>query len=167
MPDDLIDIWGPGDLNRMFENITTDAYYKEKYQIQVLLKPGMKGKHGSDSPWVIVVDNFLTDEECETLIRLGAERGYEQSKDVGAKKFDGTYDSNLSPGRTSTNAWCLDECFDHEVSKSVLSKIENITGVPDSHSEYLQLLKYDEGQFYGTMPSLLRNVRFLIVILSI
>jgi prolyl 4-hydroxylase len=148
MPENFTEhnIWGPGDLNRMFETILTHPYYQEQqqYQVNVLLRPDAKRL----SPWVVVVDNFLTEVECDTLIRLGGEQGYQQSKDVGAKQFDGTYDSNLSPGRTSTNAWCLNECFDHEITKGVLHKIENITGIPDSNSEYLQLLKYEEGQFY-------------------
>lgn len=150
MPENLENIWAPGNgLNAMFEKITTDAYYKETYDINVLLQPGMKNNKFPDSPWVVVIDNFLTETECDTLIELGAAQGYEQSKDVGAKKFDGTYDSNLSAGRTSTNAWCLDACFENPVSKQVIHKIENITGIPDTHAEYLQLLKYEEGQFYG------------------
>ena len=96
----------------------------------------------------MTIDNFLTDEECDTLIRLGGELGYEQSLDVGARKFDGTFDSVQSSGRTSTNAWCQDACFDDPVTKRVLAKIENLTGVPDDNSEYLQLLKYEKDQFY-------------------
>lgn len=152
MPDSFPEqnIWRPGDLNKMFETLTTDLYYKENYDIEVVLRPGtnIDNDHENDSPWVVTVDNFLTEEECETLIRLGGEQGYEQSKDVGAKKFDGSYDANLSPGRTSTNAWCVDSCFDHEITKRVLHKIANITGIPDAHSEFLQLLRYEERQFY-------------------
>jgi len=29
-----------------------------------------------------------------------------------------------------------------------MKRIVDITGVPDEHSDYLQLLHYDEGQFY-------------------
>jgi prolyl 4-hydroxylase len=50
--------------------------------------------------------------------------------------------------RTSSNTWCQEECYRHPVTKQILEKIENMTGIPDSNSEYLQLLKYEEGQYY-------------------
>ena len=96
----------------------------------------------------MLVDRFLTDDECDTLIRLGQERGYERSMDVGQKNFDGTYESLVTTGRTSSNAWCLDACFDHPVTQTILHKIENLTGIPDANSEFLQMLQYQENQFY-------------------
>jgi prolyl 4-hydroxylase len=144
MPEKLENVWSSGDLNKMFERIATDAYYQEKYYVQVLLRPNNE----TDAPWVVMIDNFLTDEECDTLIRLGGEQGYLQSKDVGGKNFDGTYEAKQSSGRTSTNAWCLDKCYEHPMTKAVLAKIENLTGIPDANAEYLQLLKYEESQFY-------------------
>jgi len=160
------DIWQPGDLNRMFERIllmgnnnasTDDNNNKEEsnYKPQMILKPGMQVKGGQDAPWVVIVDDFLTADECDTLIRLGGEQGYERSKDVGQKKFDGTYDSHLSEGRTSSNAWCLDACYEHEVTKRILDKIANLTGIPDTHNEYLQLLQYHENQFYEVRAELI------------
>ena len=144
------DVWKSGDLHRMFERIVTDPYYVKElgYQPQIILQPSINGSSQDDAPWVVLVDHFLTDEECDTLIHLGQERGYERSMDVGQKKFDGTYESHLSSGRTSSNSWCLDACFDHPVSQTVLHKIENLTGIPDANSEYLQLLQYQENQFY-------------------
>jgi prolyl 4-hydroxylase len=138
-------IWKAGDMNKMFERIVA-----EHEHVTVLLKPGMPNPKYDDSPWVITLDDFLSEEECKALIELGAVEGYERSKDVGAKKFDGTYDSHLSEGRTSSNAWCKEACFNHTMTQSVLKKIEALTGVPDPNSEYLQLLQYEEGQFYET-----------------
>lgn len=97
-------------------------------------------------PWVVTLENFLTDEECDRLIQLGAGEGYEISRDVGKKKFDGSYDGLANDRRTSTNAWCKDECFEDAVTQNVLRKIEEVTGVPDSNSEFLQLLRYEPGQ---------------------
>jgi prolyl 4-hydroxylase len=152
MPENLENIWSPGSLHQMFERIATDSYYQETYDVQVLLQPNNASDDSrtnqKDSPWVVVIDNFLTDEECETLIQLGADEGYQLSKDVGSKNFDGTYQAKESSGRTSTNAWCLNACVEHPATKSAVSKIENLTGIPDSNSEYFQLLKYEETQFY-------------------
>jgi 2OG-Fe(II) oxygenase superfamily len=48
----------------------------------------------------------------------------------------------------STQAWCLDECVESAVTQTVIAKIENLTGIPDANAEFLQLLRYEEGQFY-------------------
>ena len=130
----------PGDLNKMFERITTDPFYQQ-YQPVVHSQP-------PQGPWLITLENFTTDEECDRLIQLGAEEGYEISKDVGKKKFDGTYDGFENKGRTSTNAWCNDKCYNDTLTQQVLMRMANLTGVPEENSEYLQLLKYEVGQFY-------------------
>ena len=102
------------------------------------------------SKQVITIDDFITDDECERLKELGGHKGYERSTDVGAKKFDGTFEAKKSKTRTSENAWCTDECFEDPLSQTALKRIELLTGVSDSNSEYLQLLKYETGQFYRT-----------------
>lgn len=75
----------PGDLNAIFERITTDPFYA-KYEPTIHSSPEKGG------PWVVTLEKFISDEECQRLIDLGGEAGYEISRDVGAKKFDGTYD---------------------------------------------------------------------------
>lgn len=144
LPDNLDEsnVWQANSLNQMFEGII----HNTKLTSQVLSRPSTLEK--DDAPWVVIVEDFLTSEECDTLIQLGSDRGYERSADVGAKKFDGTYDSHISSGRTSSNTWCLDECYNHTTTKTILEKIETLTGVPDSNHEYLQLLEYQVGQFY-------------------
>jgi len=136
-------IWPPGQLDIMFRRIV-----KDHDNVNILSSPDNALGEFTSPPWVITVDDFLTAEECETLIDLGAKRGYELSKDVGKRKADGTYDSAESDGRTSTNAWCVQDCYNHTTSQQVLKKLEDLTGIPDSHGEYLQLLKYEVGQFY-------------------
>ena len=138
-------IWGPGDLDQMFQRIVDE--YED---VTVMSSPSMRlESYGYDNPpWVVTVDDFLTDEECQVLIEMGAEKGYERSKDVGKRNFDGTYGSVESTGRTSSNAWCTDECFENPITTQVLEKLEKLTGIPDANAEYLQLLKYDVTQRY-------------------
>ncbi len=126
----------------MFERLTTDPYYVEKYEPEILSRP-------PEGPWVITLEHVTTEEQCDRLIKLGADRGYTRSKDVGKAKFDGSFDSNVHDTRTSHNTWCLDECYQDETTQTVLGNIENITGIPDENSEYLQLLSYEETQFYA------------------
>ena len=148
---DAPSIWKPGDLNAMFERLTTDPYYVEQYSPTILSRPrpNENNTQEDDGPWLVVLENVATPEDCERMIQLGSDRGYEQSQDVGAKKFDGTYDGKVSQGRTSSNTWCLDECWEDDASTRIHDAMENITGIPRENYEYLQLLQYQEGQFYN------------------
>lgn len=130
-----------GDLNKMFERITSDPNNQER--LTILSQPPA-------GPWIVTLDEFLSPEESKRLIELGGEVGYERSKDVGEEQFDGSYGSIESKSRTSSNAWCIKECYEDETSKNVLGRIENTTGIPEENYEYLQLLQYQETQFYAS-----------------
>jgi prolyl 4-hydroxylase len=140
--------WGPGDLNKMFARLTTEPYYQQ-YNPKILSQPGKPIGEYNDGPWVITLDNLLSEKECDKLIELGAVLGYEQSLDVGEEKFDGTFGEHLSKDRTSTNAWCTEQCYNDTVTQQVVQRFENISGIPDANSEHLQLLRYEVGQKYG------------------
>jgi prolyl 4-hydroxylase len=152
----LVDAWKePGDLDRMFYRIATDAEFQQ-YTPLVHSAPAervMEFKNDTHTPmigpWVIVLDNFLTPEECEAFIELGHVKGYEQSMDVGERLFDGTYAAAKSDSRTSSNAWCTEECYDNPMSRVVHERIEHLIEIPIDNYEYLQLLRYEKGQFYG------------------
>jgi len=134
--------WSPGDLDTMFVRLTNEPYLSQ-YDTKVLSSPGTTG-----GPWVITMENVVSQEEAEHLIELGGMQGYERSSDVGKLKADGTYDSNVNSGRTSTNAWCLDECYKNATSMAVVDRLSDITGINETNSENLQLLRYEEGQHY-------------------
>mmetsp|Transcript_34633 Transcript_34633/g.81651 ORF Transcript_34633/g.81651 Transcript_34633/m.81651 type:complete len:549 (-) Transcript_34633:247-1893(-) len=164
-----------GDLNKMFERIVetapanrtlterdrealTDLEMPE-YSVTVHSRPSdgpaTEVKIESDRklpPWVITLDNFLTEEECDSMIQLGYNAGYKRSEDVGAKKFDGFFDSKISTGRTSENAWCTtkNKCRDQPVPKRVLDRLSHLMGIKPENSEDFQILKYEVGQFYNT-----------------
>ncbi|KAI2510593.1 ShK toxin domain [Fragilaria crotonensis] len=152
---DAPDAWKPGDLNTFFLNITTLPEFA-KYEPRILSRPDYVNGDTEETadyevgPWVVTLENFVTDEEADRLIQLGAEEGYERSKDVGEVKFDGTFDDVEDEGRTSLNAWCDNKCYNDTAAKQVIARIEEITNIPETNSEYLQLLKYDVGQFYST-----------------
>ena len=83
-------------MDRMFESIT--SRFGDVYDISVL----------STSPWVIVLDNFVTD--AETVSLLSSVNKWERSTDTGAMNEFGESGKILSSGRTSSNAWCQKEC---------------------------------------------------------
>ena len=51
------------------------------------------------------------------------------------------FSKHLNKERTSTNAWCVEDCYDNNTTQAVIHRLENITGIPDTNSEYLQLLR--------------------------
>jgi len=167
-PSDLPpDTWQPGDLDRCFQRIVENPKYNSS--ITILSKPGdeeqitdevwdhklkkvLKLSRSSEkykAPWIVTIDNFLSEQECQTLIELGMELGYERSADVGQKrKFDGTYESNVNDGRTSSQAWCHDHCRMNTTTEQITQRIEALIGVPEINFESLQLLRYYESQHY-------------------
>ena len=135
--------WLPGDLNKMFERITAGTSEFAKYIPTILSSP--ETTHG---PWVVMLDNFLSEEECDLLIYYGHAQGYDVSYTVGRQLPDGSRERVKYFNRTSTNAWCQGTCFEDPAVQQVFDRLEWLTGIPRNHSEQLQLLKYEPNQFY-------------------
>jgi len=99
----------PGDINRMFERIATDPFFKQ-YEPIVLSRPTYAPGDTADTAsynigiWLIMFENALSNEEADRMIEFGEIEGYERSEDMGDELPDGTYSSNVSPGRTSYNS---------------------------------------------------------------
>ena len=143
--------YAPNDLNDMFLSILKEQ--STSYNITVLSRPslteGDNSTNDGDAPWVLQIDNFLSTQEARALIELGADIGYARSTGTGALDSSGQQARQVSRHRTSTNAWCdTEECNDHPVVQSIYERIFNFTHVPSEHSESLQLLRYEVGQFY-------------------
>ena len=72
----------------------------------------------------------------------GKHEGYEQSY---------LQTENLSEAmgwRTSVNSWCDNDCYTDPITQRVQARISALTGIPPSHAEYLQMLKYVVPQYY-------------------
>lgn len=155
------DAWGPGDLSKTFERIISDEN-SAKYSPIVVSRPSLpagmvkeEARFYIGGPWVIALSDFLSPEECDRLIDLGAMMGYARSKTIDATsaslmKADDTHKGSQTEGRTSENTWCLKQCRADPIAQRVMERIANLTGTPESNSEYLQLVKYKEGQYYKT-----------------
>lgn len=137
--------WGPGDLDRMFQRL---ILLEEEYDVTVLSSPSSSNGAG---PWVITLENVVSPAEAQRLVELGYDAGYERSTEVGRVHSDGSVDKDVTPARTSTNAWCTDEsCFNDNVARRVMERLSNLTNIPQNNGEYLQLLRYEPGQYYHT-----------------
>ena len=129
-----------GDLNRMFRRILD---FQD--DVFILSEP-------SQGPWVLQIENFISKDEAQRLIRLGQERGFKPSGDVVPTTTDSTttYTVNYNAKRTSTNAWCdQQECLGDSVTLQVSRRIHELTQIPTDNCERLQLLQYQTNQFYG------------------
>jgi prolyl 4-hydroxylase len=94
--------------------------------------PGLHRVHAD--PPVYLLDGFLTDAECDSMMRC-ADPLLKQS----------LTDSGKSRVRTSKSTHLrkqLGPC------PAVLARIQALTGKPVSHMEIPQVARYDEGQFY-------------------
>lgn len=87
------------------------------------------------SPPVYLCEQFLTDDECDTLRRV-ADPMLLRSKTA----------AGVSHVRTSRSC-LLDK--DTEPCPALLAKVSALTGKPVSHMEPPQLARYETGQFYG------------------
>lgn len=150
----VVDALYPGDLNVMFERITSAQEYV-KYEPKVWSRPYLLPGDTNETasyllgPWVLTFEKFITPDEANRLIALGKNRGYERSGLVRGVADDGSIDSYLGDEiRTSSNTWCTDECMEDPTVQDVTNRIVNLTGIKDPNYEFLQLLQYEEGQFY-------------------
>lgn len=113
-----------GQMNVMLSEI--EKRYQETHKVTVL----------SRQPWVIAIDNFLTDDEIAALQAHATP--WDQLSGVEHVDEHG----HLEPGgRTSSKAWCNRDCLEQELVQGVLSKVEKLLTVPRSHYEHMQVCK--------------------------
>lgn len=90
-------IYRPGDLDKMFRAVS--QRFGKKYSIKVL----------SESPWVVLFENFISEEEGKALVSTIPR--FERSTDTGSMNEYGETGRILSQGRTSSNGWCGEACL--------------------------------------------------------
>jgi len=145
--------WQPGDLNRMFERIVDAPEYKGN-NVRVLSSPASYQKRDSlgsvnDGPWLIILEDFLSPEECNRLIQWGHRIGYTPSVAVGnTLNFDGSAVMTNTSLRTSGTVWCQTQCSLDPIVANIQQRLVDLTGIPDLNSESPQLLRYEQGQYY-------------------
>ncbi|KAL1510841.1 hypothetical protein AB1Y20_007123 [Prymnesium parvum] len=118
----------PGGVHATFERFV--ALLSPHFQLRVLSRP--------PAPWVVVVDDFLREHEVRALIEKG---GHHFERSLAG---DG-----VSAVRTSATSWCnVPYCEGDPTIQQIRARIANVTGVPISHGEHVQVLRYEVGQFY-------------------
>jgi prolyl 4-hydroxylase len=152
---DAVDALYPGDLNRLYESITTNPAF-DQYGVKVLSRPSYAPGDTAETadyqlgPWMVVFENALTDDEADRFIELGSKVGFTKSQTVGKLEKDGTFSARGSTRRTSTTAWCQGDCAEDPTFRRVMNRIATITGIAETNYEAIQILKYEKDQFCKT-----------------
>lgn len=146
-PDKNDDSLKKGDLDLMFRRIVGEEPRLETFP-DCIAHVHSRPEHQSETlknhddiipgPWVVTLDNFLSDEECDRLIELG-EKNSDIMNDYEPEELD---------NRTSLNSWCKRECYTDPLMNGIIERMSEVTGIPQENSEYLQMLKYSAGREY-------------------
>lgn len=91
------------------------------------------------SPLISTIDNFITDEECDHIIKIA--KPYLVSSVVSSNNG-----GIISKGRTSKNTW-INHNTDN-VTKNIAKKICELVDKPINTAESFQVIHYDENQEY-------------------
>lgn len=93
--DQLPNALSAGSLGNMFERIVRDYN-----GVQILSQPTPEEE---DKPWVVTIDNFVSEEEIDLILRYGEKTGYEPAEEV----FNGNHaGAKLTQQRNSETSWC-------------------------------------------------------------
>ena len=90
-----------------------------------------------EEPLVVVLDNMLSDEECDELIRLSTDK-MKRSK-IGTSRQENKL-------RTSSSMFIEDA--ENLIVARIEKRIEAVMDIPIEHGEGLQILRYTPGQEY-------------------
>lgn len=152
----------PGDLNTLFEGIAANYSNHSASTFDIIATVHTHPNHSRGNfPWILTLDNFLLEEECDVLIKLGYDQGFHRSMDVeqSTKQRDKepSHFGKITARRTSESAWCTTTsgCRDQNFPRRLHQRISDLLGIPKENSEDLQILKYNVGEcMCGTLESL-------------
>jgi prolyl 4-hydroxylase len=94
-----------------------------------------------DKPFILHIDNVLSDEECDELIRLSKDR-LQPSRIVDPN----TGEEKVTPGRTSKGMYYV--LKENELISKIENRISELTNFPVENGEGLQVLNYEVGEEY-------------------
>lgn len=145
-------IWEAGDRDRMFTRITKHPYYVSQYQSTIY-------HSGSRSdPWIIALDNFLTEEECNVLIRYMEQQQCQDGKNNKHQPDQFEQVNDLISALT-----CANEDYEApSVISNVQSKLANLTMIPQGNFEELTLFRHEQGEIVVHDGSILYQQDFYV-----
>ena len=126
------DHFQPGDMNNMFERILADPENK----VYAASRPTTNGT-ADGGPWILVIDDFLTPDECEQAIALAGD--WKDTQETETYSDGGIMNLN--------RFYCdHDHCDNAPISVLIRNKLSALTGVPAVHTDRMHILKYKLGE---------------------
>lgn len=147
LPDEDENVFEEGDLDMMFRRIVGEEFLVDGTTLSNYVPvvhsrpdhPPMSVENNDDpiqGPWVVTLDNFLSEEECDHLIEIGYTNGNEEEFEEGVNND------------TALNSLCKSDCYNDPVVKLINQRMSATIGIPGHNSEYLEMLKYVAGHKY-------------------
>eukprot|EP00041_Stephanoeca_diplocostata_P029739 m.885900 g.885900 ORF g.885900 m.885900 type:complete len:459 (+) comp23622_c0_seq28:178-1554(+) len=133
-------VQSPGGLTNLFESIINNQTIKDMYNTTVL----------SRDPYLLTFDNFATRSDWDAISGM-LEGKFEGSTVVDKPDENGNIGRQHLNTRTSRNAWCMQPpCLTSNAHLGIRNRLARLLGAPATHRhmEALQVLKYEEGQYY-------------------
>ncbi|MGM1034858.1 MAG: 2OG-Fe(II) oxygenase [Bacillota bacterium] len=114
-----------------------------------------------EEPLIVVLENVLSDEECDGLIELSKDK-------MNRSKIGVTHEVNEI--RTSSSMFFQENEYD--ILTKIEKRISTIMNIPVEHGEGIQILKYTPGQeykahfdFFTSSSAAVKNNRISTIIL--
>eukprot|EP01060_Flectonema_neradi_P033086 TRINITY_DN5440_c0_g1_i1.p1 TRINITY_DN5440_c0_g1~~TRINITY_DN5440_c0_g1_i1.p1 ORF type:complete len:351 (+),score=38.01 TRINITY_DN5440_c0_g1_i1:2-1054(+) len=150
-----------------------DELQQLRHQREVLEKKAREMREGttrmrsvkvSDSPRIFMIDDFLTQEECEYVIGVGKPLLKKSKMYTGVSSTPRT-DNDYRRSQSYTDKDRRIETDDKKIS-DILQRMHEHAFLPIEYGENLQLAHYGPGDYYqlhrDTIPSLGRYSTFLV-----
>ena len=107
----------------------------------------------STEPPIIQIDNFFSEQECNTIISAAQPTLKPSSLNAGKHRFKAVSGHGCEPheswevraacvGRSSYSAYCTGRCAQTPAIQAIEAKIANITGFSTKNMEPLHILRY-------------------------
>ena len=127
-------------LDKKFDSKTNPIKTKAKQELKVPIRTDGNKIIYNDDPLVYVIEDFITDEECQHFVNASNSK-LERAKTIGGK--DGIYHEN----RTGSNCWIA---HNHsEVTTNLGQRIADLVGFPLKNAESFQVVYYTGGTQYN------------------
>jgi len=133
-----------------FEVQTTSTYYSEASRSERLADVGIAPVLISESPRIIVVDNFLTNNECDNIMRL-ARPDLRRSRVASGLEIEGrTSSGTFLTGRKEKDRTVvtIEKKIADFMNNTSVRELYDWHNHPLMRAEAMQVVKYETGQFY-------------------
>ena len=108
---------------------------------------GFKSRVINDEPYIVKINNFLTEDEADEIIELAHTEGFEKSNMIIDDEFV------INDYRTSQTSYLLDDGCPYKYSKNIENLIKRIcylTRCKRTQIEGLMCVKYEGGEYFET-----------------